>query len=416
MCFPSPLGCFRWFPQPFVDSEMANGSCVLCYFIKLNRKPETSGEVLLLSFSMGSKLWAAAWGCAGDAWGLPVRLVELSGLGSEAHARAVEAFQGPESQGRRDLDLSFEPRYIFFFDTTAWPMPNHGPEGFVRDVSLLFQEDFESGKVANGTLLVRLDEVTQAFFRRKPRLSAQYSALELDMLHWLKDELNYEERPMEHVNGSLAWLDSQYDAISNLETYDRYIASAKYLLGPRRRFANLTLLRRGHGLCMDMEAGHEGPSFVCFTHEAVNSSEECFMQAMTCDSWVYTCLEHPEAKVRDSRPARMGLGMVNDVEDCWPSCHPDVPQHVWQEMEEGLLFNARCANHQCRIGCCCNNVDLLEEEHAAEAANAVLISLLALMLMGLCCFNSRRLLRQNMPEQVIELTTLRPREPSSPRV
>ena len=399
-----------------VGSEMANGSCVLCYFIKLNRKPEKSGEVLLLSFSMGSKLWAAAWGCAGDAWGLPVRLVELYKLGSDPYGSAVGAFGGPESQGRRDLDLSFEPKYIFFFDTSAWPMPQ-GPRSFLTDVSLLFQEDFESGKVKNGTLLVRLDEATQAFFRRKPRFNSHYSALELDILYWLKDELDYEARPMEHVNGSLTWLSSQYQGISSLETYDRYIASAKYLLGPRRRFANLTLLRRGHGFCMDMEGGHEGPSFLCFAHEdTLNSSEECLMQAMTCDKWVYECVEHPKTSVRDYRPGRMGLGMVNDVEDCWPSCLPDVPQQVWQEMEEGLLFNARCADHQCRLSCCCNNVDLLEEEHAAEAANAVLISLLALMLLGLCCFNSRRFIRQNLPEQVIELTTLRPREPSSARV
>ena len=97
-------------------------------------------------------------------------------------------------------------------------------------------------------------------------------------------------------------------------------------------------------------------------------------------------------KIRSYRPQRMGLGMVNDIGSCWPTCGPDVPTDVWRNLELGLHFNAKCPNGHCRLGCCCNDIDIVSEQHAADSADAFLLSLvvgLSIIISILCWFVSR---------------------------
>ena len=419
--------------------------CILCYFLNLNRKPPASSELLLLgvknnSFNFSST-WQTSWGCAGDAWGVPVRVVELRGIKGcnvdthggkpyqPGHAscgikRIVDAFRdsGGSIQALKDLKLQQMPRWIFFFDADTLPLPNMDLQKFVKDSnpSLFLFEDFQTGAIYPDTFLVRVDEYSQSFFKfvdefyhslrdtsKVDRL--QNSAFEAAVLHWLKDELS-QSRNLQ-VNESIKWVDSRFSAIRDPQTYDRYIATARYVLGPKRRFEHLALLRRGHGFCLDMSdmAGFSGQSpFFCFkTHAALAPQDvdaACLAKVSICQEWISECMLTPlvpklhAEKIRHYKPQRMGLGMVNDVESCWPSCDPDVPADVWRDLEMGLHFNAKCANGHCRQGCCCNDIDIISEQRAADSADAFLLALvvsISVIILILCWIVSRKRSRRN---------------------
>ena len=429
--------------------------CTLCYFLDLNRKTASS-ELLLLglknnSFNFSST-WQTAWGCAGDAWGVPVRVVELRGIKgcndfptqtsipyqpylSCGLKRIMDAFQNTSNgsvQALKDLKLRQMPRWIFFFDAETLPLPHMDLKHFVQNSnpSLFLFEDFHTGATYPNSFLARVDEYSHSFFtfvdnfyhslRETTRVKRlHHSALEVALLHWLKDELPDHKRAKLHVNDSIDWVDSRFRAIRNRQTYDRYIATARYILGPRRRFGNLVLLRRGQGFCMDMSemagalsdavSGPEDPQhpqhfhFFCFkTHVAIAPQEidaACLAKVSICEEWISSCMLKPTMsestateKIRSYRPQRMGLGMVNDIGSCWPTCGPDVPTDVWRNLELGLHFNAKCPNGHCRLGCCCNDIDIVSEQHAADSADAFLLSLvvgLSIIISILCWFVSR---------------------------
>ena len=357
--------------------------------------------------------------------------------------RVMEAFQEVEgdtgvSQGMRDLDLHQRPDWILFFDEDFLPLHGSNVRQWVKDStpSLVLFEDFETGAINDATLLARVDSFCLSFFHfwheflhsmnsdpASLNLDEQpeYSAMENLLLHWLDEDLNYPERPLEHVNGSIHWVESRFKSIQNLQTYDRYVATAKYVLGPRRRFKHVWVLRRGHGLCMDITVPFDhstlgDTSFLCFkTNVGIPRSEvdeNCMVKVSTCQTWISRCMLRSgtgSQQIHNYRPQHMGLGMVNDIEHCWPECPHDVPGGVWEDMERGLLFNARCANHQCRLGCCCKDFDLLSEQHAAESADAFLVGLLGVLLLGFLCFALRRALsrreRRPIESVTIELTT-----------
>ena len=430
-------------------SDAKTKSCILCYFLKLNRKPRIHSDILLLSFSFGttSEWWQAAWGCAGDAWGFPVRIVELQGIPlcrgkrpqktsmSCARMQIMKAFlqetEDGVTQGMKDLDLYQRPSWIFFFGTDAFPLHASCIRQFAKESSpsLVLFEDFETGAVNDANFFARVDHSSGSFFQLwydfchslGSKTEAEYSALETLLLHWLNEGLNYGERPLENVNGSLHWVKSRFQSIQDLETYDRYVATSKYVLGPRRRFEHFWLLRRGQGLCLDIALPFDHKQIanaVCFKDRAVIAPKEvdkgCMTKVLTCQESISACMLFGAGStkhIHTYRPQHMGLGMVNDIEECWPKCPPNVPGNVWEDMERGLLFNARCPNHQCRLGCCCKDFDLLSEQDAAESADAFLVGLLGLLLLGLGCFALQRVLskrgRRSGEAIAIELTTLR---------
>ncbi|CAE7834655.1 PP5, partial [Symbiodinium necroappetens] len=123
-----------------------------------------------------------------------------------------------------------------------------------------------------------------------------------------------------------------------------------------------------------------GQRFLCVQAPDViqQLDPHCLETVFRCEAWLADCLGTSETNkdllrsIRSYEPERMSLGMVNDVQDCWPDCPADVSARTWAEMDTGLSYNARCHPHQSRVGCCCNDFNIIEEHRAAQRADMYL--------------------------------------------
>ena len=423
----------------------AKNDCIFCYYLNLNRKQNLSGDLLLLGLAHGlfnvTSIWKTTWGCAGDTWSIPVRVVEMRGIkGCNEGSRHVRMQAAPQlscalkhimtaftdrfngQQALQDLNLLQKPRWIFFFDRDSLPMPTLALQSFLdkkNSASLVLFEDFQTGAINAATILARVDEYSQSFFNSVHTFHDTmghkehrfHSAFEVALLHWLKDELKESKRVKFKMNDTLRWVDSRFKAIQDLKTYDRYLATAKYALGPRRTFQHLLLLRRGHGFCMDlpMDLGMASHAqYSCFRAPEIHADADCLAKVSICQEWLSSCMSKakdstkvshlPVEQIRHYRPQRMGLGMVNDVANCWPNCEANIPADVWKDLERGLHFNAKCPNRHCRLGCCCKDFDLISEQHAADSADEFMFGLvigISVLIVALCCFLSWKQMKKN---------------------
>merc|ERR1712048_98954 len=142
----------------------------------------------------------------------------------------------------------------------------------------------------------------------------------------------------------------------DLVSYDKVIANVKLVLGQRRIFKHVRVLRRGMAFCIDAYVvklfyshGDLSARFLCLhgtkDHLSVikKYGPKCFHSAKHCGSSLHDCAEKntvtDEDLMTDMRsfsPERLGLGGVNDISDCWPHCPPEIPGPVWETLKNGL--------------------------------------------------------------------------------
>ena len=179
-------------------------------------------------------------------------------------------------------------------------------------------ENFETGSINDATFSVQVSEYAAAFLRawedhETKTYTSHGSGLELFLLEWLHGELGFR-------NAQLRWAHAQFRAVHSLPTYDRYIAAARFLLGRRRQFVNVTLQRRGHGLCSDLDAPAQVMQQFCqLPWPSMRFNDSCLRDVLTCRTPIFRCVTNlSEAdSARTHQPKRMGLGMVNDIKEGW---------------------------------------------------------------------------------------------------
>ncbi|CAE7518725.1 PP5, partial [Symbiodinium pilosum] len=218
-------------------------------------------------------------------------------------------------------------------------------------------EEFHTGRILSGPYISRVSDYSALFFRAWEKRA--HSSLLLHLLDWLHEEL-----PLQNATKSLQWVHQLHHNAKDTATHDTYVAAGRLILGPRRTFRHLAILRRGLGFCAERalpvnlsEASVLGGRFLCVQAPDVieHLDPDCLESVFRCDAWIADCLgdaETSEDMVRSFRsyqPQRMGLGMVNDIQDCWPQCPVDVSEATWAEMETGLSYNAACHPHHSRI-------------------------------------------------------------------
>lgn len=356
----------------------------------------------------------ASWGCYGNKWGIPFRYVDPDDVPSCPKykdwyfrrlctvATIVESFSRRDVKGKADsvgaveLGLVRTPKWIIHLDGDSIVFNyDRNPHDIVQawgSKDLVFYERFRNGELMAGNYALRtspkaaeflrgwqaLDNVTEHIDASKGFSNSDNGALHYYMLSYLKDELQFPTGALHTVDDALSHSMSSYLKSHDIASYDRYVASVKLALGPKRTFNNVLILRRGHGFCVDdlwdgvtslneMTDLKDAP-FVCMhggeaekKADALVQSigDECISSLHECKSSVLSCKKAgaPTRSLREAIAAtsveRMGLGQVNDVAACWPHCSSDLSSAEWQQLEKGLQSNAFCADASVTMGCCC---------------------------------------------------------------
>ncbi|CAE7481497.1 PP5 [Symbiodinium natans] len=321
------------------------------------------GDALLYQSGGQHASYATAWGCYADAWKMKARAIDPRHVPA-CQAQADPDFarfcvqarilEGMRDRGRRrqtlsELGLRLPPRWIFHVDSGTLPLSRIDLRRFVHaDRHLIFSEEFDTGRILPGPYISRVSDHSTRFFQAWEKRAN--TSLQLHVLAWLNQELSYPGRTLKNVTASLRRVATQYHDAQDTASHDRYVAAAKFVLGPRRSFRNLVILRRGLGFCVEAsfpvnlsEASILGRRFLCV--QAPDIVEEldpqCLETVFRCEAWLADCLGTAETdqdlphSFRNYQPQRMGLGMVNDIEDCWPDCPADVSASAWAEMKTG---------------------------------------------------------------------------------
>ncbi|CAE7716753.1 PP5 [Symbiodinium sp. CCMP2592] len=396
---------------PVIFPKLHKGT--ICRYLDLNIEEHNARSDILLLIIGDSSLYqsggkhasyATAWGCYADAWKMKARAIDPLNVPTCeakdpdfgrfcAQARILEGMQdlGRQRQTLSELGLSQLPRWIFHVDSGTLPLSRRlDLRRFVyAGRHLVFSEEFHTGRILPGPYISSVSNHSALFFRAWEHRAMD--SLQLHLLDWLRNELLYSGQTratLTNLTDSLLWVAKLYKNTQDTATHDVYTAAAKFVLGPRRQFRHLVILRRGMGFCAEAsfpvnltQAAVLGQRFLCVQAPDViqQLDPQCLETVFRCEAWLVDCLGTSETNkdllrsIRSYEPQRMSLGMVNDVQDCWPNCPADVSARTWAEMEIGLSYNARCHPHQSRVGCCCNDFNIIEEHRAAQKADMYLL-------------------------------------------
>lgn len=238
----------------------------------------------------------------------------------------------------------------------------------------MFYERFHNGEIMAGNYAVRVSPLSANFVRMWESMhsiaenvsfsNGDNGALHLQMINFLKDELNFPQGKLASAEEAITRLKQHYLESRDLGSYDRYVAMARLALGPVRNFTHVIILRRGQGFCQDFffaAPSKSNPQILCYhgfkSPEALidEVGQECASAMTECKSSLKDCghdLGLQQAP-RDAKIGRMALGNVNDIANCWPHCPVNIPAKEWKVLASGLAKNAECPLDQSVFGCCC---------------------------------------------------------------
>eukprot|EP00927_Polykrikos_kofoidii_P009244 TRINITY_DN13842_c0_g2_i1.p1 TRINITY_DN13842_c0_g2~~TRINITY_DN13842_c0_g2_i1.p1 ORF type:complete len:444 (-),score=41.13 TRINITY_DN13842_c0_g2_i1:56-1387(-) len=331
---------------------------------------------------------ALALGCYGNRWGVPARAVDPKQV---RKCNKYDRIQEPKmwffrrvcamktlfgsfeqidkagkSRGAWDLGLAGTPEWVVHLDGDSILFNGDlGLHTVVRPWSgkdLVFYERFRNGEVVAGNYAARVSTASKQFLQQWESFSDEADfyfsnwdngALHLQLVRFLQRELRVSNRTLNGLRN--LWRKS-----SEVSEYDRFVAGAKLAIGRRRNFSNVLILRRAHGFCIDDDV-HDGAThviefgggpaarYLCVHglkhtpgdirnvvgHTCVQSVEHCYSSLLTCQKpWVDPSLLMPV--ILHVPLSRKGLGEVNDVGECWPSCPTDLSRATWKQLRRGL--------------------------------------------------------------------------------
>jgi len=399
-----------------------NRTCSICNYLDGNalaagvavqlQKRSADADVLILSigdlarYNVGGAYhtnWLA-WTCYANRWGAAVRIVDPGDVPDCPQYKdwffrrvctvklIVKGLLGNGADMQKELQLAHLPKWIFTVDGDTIPLNGNMAVSHFTDQAgdkdVLFIERFRNGEIAAGTIMFRTNSYSAKFLEGWESLEATAAsvpfsnsdngALHLHLVSELRDEIQFPVSTYKSADQLIKWLRHQYALSGDIPTYDRFVASAKLALGPKRVFKHIQIYRRGNGFCEDDDmwsdgikpsAQSRGPAsrWICI-HGAKNAKRDlvdkigqtCVDSVSSCRASVFECGEsvpadaarHLIEAVRSYPAHRMGAPF-NDISDCYPNCSLDLDAHQWAALQPGLQKNAECSTPV--WGCCCQS-------------------------------------------------------------